>query len=169
MNLNQWSTSQLREGFTQCCGSTAWVAKMIEKLPYRDAEELFATAEKVWSTLGEPDFLEAFKHHPQIGDLNSLKKKFASTQAWASQEQKSVETANSEVLVELADWNQRYLKKFGFIFIICATGKSPQQMLSALKSRFTNSVSDEIKTAAHEQSQITHLRLQKLIERSQNL
>ena len=147
-----------------CCGSEEWVRKMLQARPFEDQSELLNKAQEIWTQLETNDWLEAFKHHPQIGDKESLKKKFANTAQWAAQEQKGALESDEQVLEELAEYNQRYLQKFGFIFIICATGKSAKEMLTALKIRFKHSAEDELAVAASEQAKITHLRLHKLLK-----
>ncbi|MDB5246630.1 MAG: uraD [Segetibacter sp.] len=130
--------------------------------PFKDLVDLEETAEEKWRECIELDWLEAFQHHPKIGDINSLKKKFASTAHLASNEQSSVNIASEKILEELAKGNEAYEKKFGYIFIVCATGKSAEEMLNILRSRLPNSAADEIEIAAEEQIKITKLRLEKL-------
>lgn len=149
---------------SKCCGSTVWVAKMLEKRPFTNEQELFNLAEEIWrNNCTEQDWLEAFAHHPKIGDIKSLERKFASTKKWASGEQSGVNNADFKTLQELADLNQEYEYKFGYIFIVCATGKSAEEMLMILKSRINNSAEQEIKIAAEEQNKITKIRLEKLL------
>ena len=110
----------------------------------------------------EQDLLEAFDGHPKIGDPDSLKKKYAATKKLATSEQSAVQYASDETIDELAACNQAYLDKFGFIFIICASGKSADEMLVSIKNRISNSRERELLLAAEEQRKITHLRLNKL-------
>lgn len=146
----------------QCCGSNAWVEKMLSVPPIDDLVELFEDAEEKWYECSEKDWKDAFLNHPKIGDLESLKKKFASTAQWASNEQSGVNTATEKILEKLAEGNKLYEDKFGYIFIICATGKSAEEMLKNLGERLSNDPEDEIKIAAGEQNKITQLRLEKL-------
>ena len=148
----------------QCCGSTAWVDKMLTVFPVEDLVELLEAAEEKWYECNEEDWREAFDHHPKIGDINSLKEKFANTAQWASAEQSGVNDASDNVIQELAKANEEYEKKFGNIFIVCATGKSAEQMLSILKERLNNAKEDEIKVAAVEQNKITKIRIEKLFD-----
>jgi 2-oxo-4-hydroxy-4-carboxy-5-ureidoimidazoline decarboxylase len=147
----------------QCCGSTVWVEKMLTVPPIDDLIELFEDAEEKWYECSEKDWKEAFSNHPKIGDIESLKKKFASTAQWASGEQAGVNTATEKILEKLAEGNKLYEDKFGYIFIICATGKPAEEMLKNLEERLTNDPEDEIKIAAGEQNKITQLRLEKLL------
>ncbi len=156
------SSEKKKELLTQCCGSSVWVNKMIAEPPFKSLIGLTKTAEQKWYECTEQDWLEAFRHHPKIGDIDSLKKKFASTAHLAANEQSSVNIAPAEVLVNLAKGNEAYENKFGYIFIVCATGKSAEEMLKTLRSRLPNKPKDEIKIAAEEQMKITKLRLEKL-------
>lgn len=136
---------------------------MAQRFPFQNKEELLAAAEEVWFKLLPNDWLEAFAHHPKIGDLNSLRAKFASTRQWAEGEQASVSTASEEVLRALAEGNAAYERKFGYIFIVCATGKSAEEMLAILQARLPNEHATELFLAAVEQSKITRIRLEKLL------
>ncbi len=165
-DLNHLPKEQLKEELFKCCGSTTWVNKMLEVFPVEDYVDLMEDAEDKWYECSEADWREAFTHHPKIGDINSLKKKFASTAQWASGEQEGVNAASEEVLKQLSEGNQQYEQKFGYIFIVCATGKSAEEMLILLQERLTNDASEEIKIAADQQMQITRIRLDKLLKRN---
>lgn len=165
VTLNQINTldeTAATEAFRRCCGSQRWVDAMLSRRPFQNAEELFAAAETIWWDLSEEDWLEAFTHHPKIGDINSLREKFGNTKAWAEQEQGSVRQAGEAVLQALAEGNRAYEERFGFIFIVCATGKSAEEMLGLLQQRLPNSRESELRIAAAEQLKITRLRLEKL-------
>ena len=151
-----------RELLKQCCGSEQWVNNMLTVFPVEDLVELVEAAEEKWDELTEEDWKEAFDHHPKIGDVNSLKEKFADTAKWASGEQSGVNAADDDTLQQLAKDNEAYQKKYGFIFIVCATGKSAKEMLDILQTRLKNSEEEEIEIAAGEQLKITILRLEKL-------
>lgn len=161
--LNILPKEQLRDELFKCCGSTAWVERMLHYFPADDMVELINDAEDEWYECSEADWLEAFTHHPKIGDIESLTKKFASTAQWASGEQSAVSTASQQTIEALAKGNEEYEKKFGFIFIVCATGKSAEEMLALLQARLPNTREEEIKIAMDEQNKITQLRLQKLL------
>src|SRR5215204_2164194 len=150
--LNQLSPSQLKAELTKCCGSSAWAERMASLFPFTDKGKLFQKAAEVWNGLDEKDWLQAFQHHPKIGDVKSLQEKFASTAKWASGEQASVQQASLETIEKLAEGNQHYEAKFGYIFIVCATGKSAEEMLGILQARLPNEPADEIKIAAAEQA-----------------
>ncbi len=153
---------------SNCCGASKWVSAMAKKYPYKSFEEMKKVSDKVWKTCKEEDYLEAFTHHPKIGDLKSLKNKFKSTKKWAGNEQSGVNEALPNTLKALAKANKDYEEKFGFIFIVCATGKSAQEMLDILNSRIGNTYKKEIKIAAAEQAKITDIRLKKLFEEAKN-
>jgi len=142
----------------------SWAKMMMTHFPVDDLVELLETAEEVWFDCGEVDWKEAFEHHPRIGDLESLTKKFTSTAAWASAEQSGVQSASPQTIEALAEGNKQYEEKFGYIFIVCATGLSAEEILGNLQSRLRNIPAEELKIAADEQNKITRLRLEKLLD-----
>jgi 2-oxo-4-hydroxy-4-carboxy-5-ureidoimidazoline decarboxylase len=152
-----------RELLIQCCGSKAWVEKMIQMPPAEDLIDLFEDAEAAWYECNEEDWKEAFLHHPRIGDIDALRQKFYDDR-FAVTEQSAIHQASDESLRLLGEANKEYEKKFGYIFIVCATGKSPEEMLEALNERLQNAPEDEIKIAMDEQNKITRLRLEKLFD-----
>jgi len=147
---------------SECCGSSAWVNKMLAMPAAEDMIDLFEDADEAWWQCGVDDWKEAFTHHPKIGDVNSLREKFASTANWAEGEQSSVKQASEQTLHALAEGNRKYEERFGYIFIVSASGKSAEEMLGILTSRLENDPDEEIKIAADEQSKITRTRLEKL-------
>jgi 2-oxo-4-hydroxy-4-carboxy-5-ureidoimidazoline decarboxylase len=163
-DLNSLPESEARAEFERCCGSSRWTARMCESLPFRDAEAVFAAARGVFRELDREDWLEAFAHHPRIGDVASLREKFAATAAWAQDEQRGAAAAPEPALAALAEENRAYAEKFGYIFIVCATGKSVDQMLGLLRARIVNDEERELAIAAEEQVKITRIRLEKLLE-----
>ncbi|KAG6549255.1 hypothetical protein Mapa_009241 [Marchantia paleacea] len=152
------------ETFLECCGSSAFALEMTRRLPFTSVEHAVDTARIIWwNQVNVLGWLEAFAAHPRIGDVEALRKKFPADKGWTAGEQSSaLATANEQVLQELAEWNKRYEAKFGFIFLICATGKPSHEILAALKKRFTNIPIHELRIAAQEQQKITELRLAKL-------
>lgn len=136
---------------------------MLEHRPYASTPALFELADRVWNELDAKDYLEAFSHHPQIGaDLAELERKFAATASWSRSEQAGASSAERSTLEALRDENRAYLDRFGFIFIVCATGKSAAQMLELLRARLPNDPETELRIAVGEQAKITKLRLEKL-------
>lgn len=164
-SLNSKTDSELREALGRCCGATNWVDGIVAAGPFASADDLHAKAKTVYRSLEPADYLEAFSHHPRIGgDLAKLREKFASTATWSGNEQSAVNEASEEVLRRLAAGNDAYYEKFGYIFIVCATGKSAQEMLDLLEARLPNDPTDEIKIAADEQEKILEIRLNKLLD-----
>ena len=162
-HLNQLPAEEARAAFGRCCGATSWVEGMIEARPFRDVPHLYAAAEETWNRLSPDDWREAFGHHPRIGDREALRARFASTREWASGEQAGALGASDEVLTALARENREYERRFGHVFIVCATGKSAAEMLGLLRARQGNDPMTELWIAAAEQAQITRLRLEKLL------
>ncbi|MBK8552640.1 MAG: 2-oxo-4-hydroxy-4-carboxy-5-ureidoimidazoline decarboxylase [Ignavibacteria bacterium] len=161
--FNDIKTEDRKDLFSKCCGSEKWIGKMVSAGQFSTREEMTERSQRIWYSLDECDWLEAFRHHPKIGDMESLKRKFSATQDLAENEQSSVKEASAEILFELAKYNEDYEKKFGYIFIVCATGKSAEEMLSLIKERIKNDPETEIRIAMEEQNKITKLRLEKLL------
>jgi 2-oxo-4-hydroxy-4-carboxy-5-ureidoimidazoline decarboxylase len=147
----------------QCCSSESWIQRLVDARPFASAAALGTAANEAWRDLAEADHLQAFEGHPRIGDVGSLKARYASTRQLAAGEQVLVETAGDDIIEALADANTQYQKKFGFIFIVCATGKSAEQMLNLLLARLPNNRDSELANAAEEQRKIFQLRLEKLL------
>jgi OHCU decarboxylase len=160
--INKWTADEARESFKRCCGSTRWSHEMAQALPFESAAVLLETAERIWSGLSEDDWLEAFAAHPRIGDIDMIRAKFASTAVWASREQAGALEASEDLLNELAIGNRQYETRFGYIFIVCATGKTAEEMLELLRQRLSNKTAAEIKLAAAEQMKITLIRLERI-------
>ena len=162
--LNQLPESDLADALRKCCGSTTWVDNMLAMFPVADEKTLMEGANNVWNKLSEADWREAFTHHPKIGgDVAALREKFASTSTWAEGEQAAVRQASQVTLEALAAGNAEYEQKFGYIFIVCATGKSAEEMLALLQARLPNKPEDELKIVVGEQDKITRIRLEKLL------
>ena len=136
---------------------------MNQSRPFQNKKELFQKAESIWLSLSSEDWLEAFTHHPKIGNINSLRKKFQNTKSISKNEQSGVNNATESTLKNLAESNQLYEDKFGFIFIVCATGKSSDEMLALIRMRLNNNAKIEMQNAAKEQNKITQLRLKTLL------
>ena len=161
--LNSLSEDAARQTLASCCGASRWVDAMLAARPFESGPELVLRAERVWRGLQTVDYLEAFSHHPEIGvDLGELRRKFAGTAALAEQEQAGAAHADEATLVALRAQNQAYRERFGYMFIVCATGKSAAEMLALLEQRLRNAPDVEIGLAAAEQAKITRLRLEKI-------
>lgn len=161
--LNALSAEQANFAFTQCCTASLWVQAMVAARPFESIEQCQQQALVFWQGLGESDFLEAFEGHPKIGDVSNLRAKYAHTKALASGEQSAVSEADEATIQALAEGNQQYQDQNGFIFIVCATGKSAAEMLSLLQARLANNREQELTIAAEQQSQITAIRINKLL------
>ena len=150
----------------KCCGAHRWAEQVADRRPFASADALLRAADEIWAKMERADILEAFTHHPKIGDVDSLRKKFASTAARAAGEQSGVNSAGEEIIRALAAGNQAYEARFGYIFIVCATGKSAGEMLAILNGRLRNEPAHELAVAAGEQQKITVIRLNKLLGRT---
>ncbi|HWP81338.1 MAG TPA: 2-oxo-4-hydroxy-4-carboxy-5-ureidoimidazoline decarboxylase [Bacteroidota bacterium] len=148
--------------FQKCCGTRRWVEKMIRRRPFHSIGDLIAAAEELWWNLSEKEWKEAFAHHPRIGDIETLRKKSA-TSDWSEKEQAGVGSASEELLKRLSEGNRLYEEKFGHIFIVYAQGKSAQEMVTILESRLNNEPAKEITIAAGELAKIMKLRFKKLL------
>ncbi|HEX5658505.1 MAG TPA: 2-oxo-4-hydroxy-4-carboxy-5-ureidoimidazoline decarboxylase [Polyangiales bacterium] len=161
--LNALDTRGAFQALQRCCGSHRWVEGMLRLRPFASTSTLMESADTVWRGLARADYLEAFAHHPAIGaDVAKLREKFASTAGWSSQEQAGVQSANEDTLLALRDGNVEYRDKFGYVFLVCATGKSADEMLALLQARLPNAADDELRIAAAEHEKITRIRLAKL-------
>ena len=136
---------------------------MMARRPFGNNARLLRAARVEWFGLTEADWLEAFSHHPKIGDRAALAARFPASHDLSAKEQAGVGAAHVDVLSELAEANEAYLDRFGFIFIVCATGKTAEEMLALLRERFPNDRATELRMAAEEQGKITALRLGQLL------
>jgi 2-oxo-4-hydroxy-4-carboxy-5-ureidoimidazoline decarboxylase len=161
--LNALDERAAAELFERCCGSRRWVHQMVAARPFSSYKELLQQSEMIWKRLSAEDWKEAFSHHPKIGDLESLQKKFASTASWAAHEQSGVRSASDETLRRLAEGNRLYEQRFGYIFIVHAAGKSAEEMLALLEARLHHLPEEELPVAAAEQERITRLRLTRAV------
>lgn len=156
--FNKLIKAEKTKQLMSCCGSSAWVESMLRQFPFDSEAALIDAACNIWyNQCNSMDWLESFTHHPRIGDVKSLTKKFA------GKEQASVASATQKTIAALAAANKAYAAKFGFIFIVCATGKTATEMLRLLEERLANSIGEELHIAMGEQMKITILRFQKLL------
>jgi|SRR5579871_2059769 len=156
--LNAMPQYRAEEELLKCCGAKAWARAMARRRPFASHDRMAKAAGEIWWRLHESDWLEAFAAHPQIGES-----KAGPAQGWSAQEQSGMSRAAAAVTTELAQANRDYLAKFGFIFIVCASGKPADEMLTILRARLANLPDQELRIAAEEQSKITLLRLGKLV------
>ena len=161
--LNALPVGQARDALARCCGASAWVERMVARRPFVNLDHLLGIAHAFWMGLGPDDWREAFSHHPRIGDLESLRRRFAATADLASREQGAVAAASQATLEALSEGNRAYEERFGYIFIVFASGRSADEMLRLLRERLDNDPEAELKNAANEQWKIMRLRLDKLL------
>jgi len=163
-DFNKQSEAAARAALATCCGSSQWADEVMKGFPFSTEAALVERVTTAWyDACTASDWLEAFTHHPKIGDLDSLRKKFAATSHLAGSEQAAVAEADSPTLEALALGNAAYVQHFGFIFIVCATGKPAGEMLRLLQDRLENEPEEELLVAMGEQHKITMLRLKKLL------
>jgi allantoicase len=155
-SLNALLPQKAEAELLRCCGSTAWARAMTARRPFRDQPALLAAADEIWRALAPHDWLEAFAAHPRIGERKADR--------WAMQEQADTATAGQDTLTALDEANRAYEDRFGYLFIVCATGKSTAEMLALLRERLDNTDETELQVAAEEQRKITALRLEKLLQ-----
>ena len=159
MNLNELNalpSPRAEEELLKCCGSQRWAAAMVARRPFQSIDQLQKTAEEQWFKLEHRDWMEAFSHHPRIGER-------VKAGSQESREQAGTKGASDNTMLSLESLNRLYEQKFGFVFLIFATGKSADEMLDALRIRLQNRREVELKNAATEQAKITRLRLEKLL------
>jgi 2-oxo-4-hydroxy-4-carboxy-5-ureidoimidazoline decarboxylase len=157
--INVATESDAREQLRLCCGASAWIEQMLALRPYADRERVLTAARDIWFALSPDQWRQAFAHHPRIGDVDSLRRKFASTAPLSEREQAGVNAAPAPVLQALLEGNRVYEARFGHIFIVCATGKTADEMLTMLNARLKNDPAVETRIAAEEHARICELRL----------
>lgn len=157
--LNEAPAADARAILLRACGSSKWVDRMMARRPFGSDAKLLFAARNEWFGLTEMDWLEAFAQHPRIGDRTAVEARFPTTHDLSSKEQAGVGTAHADVITALAEGNDAYYERFGFIFIVCATGKSAEEMLALLRERLPHTRATELRVAAEEQAKITALRL----------
>jgi OHCU decarboxylase len=161
--LDAWNKADEAEAISAmiaCCGARRWAEGMVALRPIENVFALSEAADRVWAAMEEPDWMEAFACHPRIGERN-VSHATAQSAAWSRQEQSSVTQAEQQVLDELAAGNALYEQRFGFTYIVCATGKSAEEMLEILNRRLSCDRASELREAAEQQRQITQIRLGK--------
>jgi 2-oxo-4-hydroxy-4-carboxy-5-ureidoimidazoline decarboxylase len=144
-----------------CCGSAAWASELVARRPFKDESSLVTASDEIWNRLEAQDWLDAFSKHPRIGERKAPHMASTRSAEWSAQEQQSVSAANEEARSALTEANQEYERRFGRVFIVCATGKSTIEMLDLLRRRLQNDDPTELRAAAEEQRKITNIRLRK--------
>ncbi len=162
--LSSMPQEQAEAEFLNCCGSRRFASAMTAARPFANVDELLMKADRTWSALGSDDWLEAFRAHPKIGEKKAAAAQSKEAQQWSAQEQSGINHAAADTMAALAEGNRDYEHRFGFIFIVCATGRSSEEMLAILRARLQNDAETEVAVAAEEQRKITRIRLEKLLQ-----
>ena len=161
--LNELSPGEAERELLTCCGSREWARRVASCRPYADAADLMEHADGVWRALDEADWREAFRAHPRIGENKAEAGQTDREKAWSAGEQAGMDAAAARTQQALAEGNRRYEARFGYIYIVCATGRTAEEMLDLLTERLCNDPATEILVAAEEQRKITRIRLSKLL------
>ncbi len=163
--LNCLPAEEARQAFLDCCASQRWAARMAAGRPYPSRADLNLSSSQIWTALSAEDWLEAFAAHPKIGGTKSRNKTSQTSRRWSTQEQNGVHRASEKTLQQLAQLNLEYQETFGYVFLVCATGKTALEILHLLRERLENDGAEELRIAANEQRLITSVRLEKMLTR----
>ncbi len=158
---NRLAAAEAENEIVGCCGSRAWARRIVSRRPLGDEAALLAASDEIWRGLSEADWTEAFRSHPRIGESSAEEAMEGRSAEWSAQEQSGVATGGGGVKTALADANRDYERRFGRIFIVCATGKSAAEILAILRQRLQNDVVTELHEAAEQQRLITQIRLKR--------
>jgi len=162
--LNALPANEAEAQLLTCCGSTAFARRLAAARPFADRAALAATADAIWAALAPADWHEAFAAHPRIGSRKDVAKKSAATRAWSEGEQAGMDTASAAVAGRLVEANAAYEARFGHIYLVCATGRTAEELLATCLARLDNAPDVELRVAAEEQRKITRIRLRKLLD-----
>ena len=144
-----------------CCGSRAWARAMASRRPIANEAAMLSASDEIWRRLSEADWMEAFRSHPRIGESRAERPAGGHSAVWSAKEQSGVAGGEDAVKVALTAGNREYEKRFGHLFIVCATGKNAPEILSILRRRLRNDALTELHEAAEQQRQITQIRLKR--------
>lgn len=161
--LNRLPRDEAERELLTCCGSRRWAARMAESRPFATLDEALARADDVWWALDPADWLEAFRSHPRIGERTAEAGQSEREAGWSRGEQAGVDSAAADTRRALAEGNAEYERRFGHIFIVCASGLSAEEMLERLERRLGNDAETEMRVAAEEQRRIAGMRLRKMM------
>jgi OHCU decarboxylase len=161
--LDVMDVADASELLRSCCGSGAWVSGMLERRPFGTYEAVVGAADDVFETLSDADWMEAFAHHPRLGDARIDAPATAQSRAWSATEQSGVQSSPADIQAALAEANRAYESRHGRVCIIYAAGKSAAEILEITRARTANPFDVELRIAAGEQRKITRLRLRKLL------
>jgi OHCU decarboxylase len=160
--LNAMPREELAEHLRACCGSEQWIARMVARRPFASPEAVLTSSDAVCRALTADDWLEAFAHHPRLGETRAAVPQGARARGWSAGEQAVLADAADDLRAALASANATYERQFGYICIVCATGKDSEELLAITRARLGNTPQIELRIAAEEQRKITRLRLRKL-------
>jgi 2-oxo-4-hydroxy-4-carboxy-5-ureidoimidazoline decarboxylase len=161
--LDAMPEAEAAELFASCCGASRWVAGMVARRPFGTRGAVLTVADRLWETMDEPDWREAFSHHPRIGEQTGAVPQTARGQAWSGAEQSGMDAADEGLRRELAEVNREYEQRFGYIYIVCAEGMTAEELLALARRRLANDPGTELRTAYDQQGKIMRLRLEKLL------
>ena len=162
--MARWHTLPAEEAVAEvltCCGSSAWARKLTAMRPFANEQKLFAAADECWQRLPPSGWLEAFRSHPRIGEQHAQNKTTATSAAWSKSEQSQMKDADAAILMRMREGHREYEERFGRIFIVCASGKKPAELLQILEHRLKNDPAQELLESAAQQQQIMQLRLRR--------
>ena len=161
--VNSLSEKDLRVQLKSCCSSTKWAESLLQERPFASREDFLEKGESIWKALDHSDVMEAFDGHPKIGDTKQDEPQFKAGKSFSQKEQQGVAGASEELLETMRELNAQYEQRFGYIYIVFASGKSLTQMVSIIKERLENGADDELEVAKNEQFKITKNRMEKLL------
>jgi OHCU decarboxylase len=162
-DINSMSADRAAALLVDCCGSSRWVTRMVEQRPFDSRDAVLAAADEIWKSLTPADFLEAFAHHPRIGEKDATIPQGKQGSEWSAAEQSALDSEGGEARDALRGMNREYERRFGYIYIVCATGKTGTELLDVARNRLSNDAETELAIAAEEQRKILQLRLEKLL------
>jgi 2-oxo-4-hydroxy-4-carboxy-5-ureidoimidazoline decarboxylase len=158
--LNQATAVDAADWLRPCCASRRWLDEMIRLRPYDDRTSLRAHSDTVLAALPWADLREAIDAHPRIGERA---RGTGTESGWSRDEQSAAATDDDRIHADLVDGNREYEERFGYVFLICATGLTATDILDALRQRLANSPEDEPIVVRDELTRIVGLRLDKLV------
>ena len=158
---NLLSAPEAEAELLACCGSHRWAQTLVAQRPFAIPEALTQAAEALWLSLAEADWLEAFACHPRIGERKAAATAYLALSAY---EQSSAQETLEPVAEALLLGNRAYEEKFGFLYIVFASGRTAPELLAVLESRLGNSRNEELQEAARQQMCITAQRMQKWLQ-----
>ena len=161
--FNVMDVREARTALQDCCGAPRWVDRMLDRRPFESIEHLFAVSADTLGKLSAEEWLEALHHHPRIGEKAAERPQSMRAARWSAKEQSAAATASASDFAELASLNQEYERRFGFVFLVCATGRTLHEITAALRQRLTHDPETELRVAADEHRRITRIRLEKLL------